>query len=128
MLIVVNMATSERTSNIWLMILCSRQMIQSEDGMVSWDQVQTYCLAKKGVTEDFPFGDNVPVYKVLEKMFALVALHEGFRITLKCDPEQALLLRDMYPAVQGGYYTNKRHWNTITIDGSIPDIAVRPEL
>jgi predicted DNA-binding protein (MmcQ/YjbR family) len=85
-------------------------------------------LRKKGVTEDFPFGDNVPVYKVLEKMFALVALHEGFRITLKCDPEQALLLRDMYPAVQGGYYTNKRHWNTITIDGSIPDIAVRPEL
>lgn len=89
--------------------------------MVSWEQVQAYCLAKKGATEDFPFGDGVPVYKVLDKMFALVGLEGGLRITLKCDPDKALLLREMYPAVQGGYYMNKRHWNTVTIDGSIPD-------
>jgi predicted DNA-binding protein (MmcQ/YjbR family) len=96
--------------------------------MVSWEQIQAYCLAKKGTSEDFPFGDGMPVYKVMEKMFALVALHEGFRITLKCAPEKALLLRDMYPAVHGGYYMNKRHWNTITIDGSLPDVDLLPRI
>jgi predicted DNA-binding protein (MmcQ/YjbR family) len=89
--------------------------------MVSWEQIQACCLAKKGTTEEFPFGDGVPVYKVMGKMFALVALNDSFCLTLKCDPDKALLLRDIYPAVQEGYYMNKRHWNTITIDGSIPD-------
>ncbi|NJO07471.1 MAG: MmcQ/YjbR family DNA-binding protein [Chloroflexaceae bacterium] len=76
---------------------------------------------KNAVTESFPFGDDVAVYKVLEKMFALLSSGANVRITLKCDPDKALLLRDIYPAVQGGYYMNKHHWNTITIDGTVPD-------
>lgn len=89
--------------------------------MVSWQQLQAHCLAQTGAEEDFPFGDGVPVYKVMGKMFALVSWNDGLRITLKCDPDKALWLRETYPTIQGGYYMNKRHWNTITIDGSIPD-------
>ncbi|NJP07180.1 MAG: MmcQ/YjbR family DNA-binding protein [Chloroflexaceae bacterium] len=89
--------------------------------MLSWEQIQTHCLAQKCAAEDFPFGDDVPVYKVKGKMFALVAASPNLRITLKCDPYKAEMLRDMYPAVQAGYHMNKRHWNTITIDGSIAD-------
>ncbi len=91
--------------------------------MLTWHNLQTYCLAKREATEDFPFGDDTPVYKVVGKMFALLGIGIGseLRLTLKCDPEHALFLRETYPAVQGGYYMNKRYWNTVTLDGSIPD-------
>ena len=79
-------------------------------------------LEKKGATEERPFGPEALVFKVMGKMFALVAWEETpLRITLKCDPDNALALRDQYEAVQPGYYTNKRHWNTITLDGSVPN-------
>lgn len=79
-------------------------------------------LEKKGATEERPFGPEALVFKVMGKMFALVAWEEiPLRITLKCDPDDALALRDQYKAVQPGYYTNKKHWNTITLDGSIPN-------
>ena len=61
------------------------------------------------------------VYKVMGKMFALLSSDELPRISLKCDPTLAEILRERYPAVQPGYYLNKQHWNTVTIDGSIPD-------
>ena len=80
-----------------------------------------YLIEKKGATEEHPFGPETLVFKVKGKMFALVAWEEvPLRITLKCDPDDALALRDQYAAVQPGYYMNKRHWNTITLDGSIP--------
>ncbi|MCB2221256.1 MAG: MmcQ/YjbR family DNA-binding protein [Bacteroidetes bacterium] len=80
-----------------------------------------YCLSLKGVTESFPFGEDTLVFKVMGKMFALNGLGESFRINLKCDPEWALELRERYPAVLPGYHMNKKHWNTVIVDGSISD-------
>lgn len=79
-------------------------------------------LAKPGTTEEMPFGPEVLVYKVMGKMWALVAWDEDPRhLTLKSDPDLAMLLRDMYPAVRPGYHMNKVHWNTITLDSSVPE-------
>ena len=84
-------------------------------------ELATYLLAKKGTAEETPFGPEALVYKVMGKMFALVAWEDDpLTITLKCEPGQALLLRDVYPAVRSGYHMNKTHWNTITLDGTIP--------
>ena len=82
---------------------------------------RTYCLNKKGVTEEFPFGPDTLVFKVLGKMFALTGIDTFASINLKCDPEKALELREQYPAVRPGYHMSKKHWNTITMDGSIQD-------
>jgi len=80
------------------------------------------CLAKPGSAEDYPFGDEVAVFKVVGKMFALVPLAESPpSVSLKCDPELAADLRQKYRAVTPGYHLNKRHWNTVTLDGSIPE-------
>jgi len=90
------------------------------DGM-NLEQLQTYLLAKKGTTEERPFGPQALVYKVVGKMFALIAWElDPVDISLKCDPDEALFLRDIYTAVRPGYHMNKRHWNTVAIDGSIP--------
>lgn len=80
-----------------------------------------YCLKKKGVTEEFPFGASTLVYKVMGKVFTLADIEPFERINLKCNPETALQLREMYEGVTPGYHMNKRHWNTVSIDGSIPD-------
>jgi predicted DNA-binding protein (MmcQ/YjbR family) len=88
-------------------------------------ELHAYVLDRKGVTEERPFGPDAAVFKVMGKMYALIPDDEPLRITLKCDPDEALFQRDMYPAVQPGYYMNKRHWNTVTIDGSIPEKELR---
>ena len=89
------------------------------------DAVHAYLMAKKGAREERPFDLETPVYKVMGKMFALLAPeHDPPRITLKCDPDYALMLRDTYPAVIPGYYMNKRHWNTIILDESISDASI----
>jgi predicted DNA-binding protein (MmcQ/YjbR family) len=85
------------------------------------EQLREYCLAKKGATEEFPFDETTLVFKVMGKMFALTDLEEDFSINLKCDPEKAIELREKYPKVLPGYHMNKKHWNTIIIDGSVPD-------
>jgi predicted DNA-binding protein (MmcQ/YjbR family) len=79
------------------------------------------CLSKKGVTEETPFGDDTLVYKVMGKMFALTGIPDFTSINLKVDPEMAIEQREKYDAVQPGYHMNKKHWNTVMIDGSIPD-------
>lgn len=79
-----------------------------------------YLLSKPGTTEERPFGPDTAVFKVRGKMFALVPDNKPLRINLKCDPNEALFLRDMFTAVQPGYHMNKRHWNTVTCDDSIP--------
>ena len=77
---------------------------------------------KTGATEERPFGPEVIVFKVGGKMFALVAWQETpLRLTLKCVPDHAQALRAIYPAVTAGYHMNKRHWNTIILDGSVPE-------
>lgn len=89
---------------------------------MEFESLREYLLNKKGACEDFPFGTAVIVFKVMEKMFALIPFNKKpLQINLKCDPELALHLRAKYNAVQSGYHMNKKHWNTIIIDGSIPD-------
>lgn len=71
---------------------------------------------------DYPFGPEVSVFKVKQKMFALVSNHRDRpSINLKCDPQEALELRDIFDDVIAGYHMNKRHWNTVFIDGDVPD-------
>ena len=89
-------------------------------------ELQSRLLAKKGASEETPFGPEALVYKVAGKMFALVAWQsEPLTVSLKCEPGQALFLRDLYPAVRPGYHLNKMHWNTVTLDGSISEEEVR---
>ena len=88
-------------------------------------ELKTRCLGLPEASEEFPFGDEVSVFKVSGKMFALCALDgEPLQLSVKCDPEFAVQLRSAYPAVRPGYHLNKRHWNTITLDGSLPDEMV----
>jgi predicted DNA-binding protein (MmcQ/YjbR family) len=85
------------------------------------DRVILECSAKPGSAEDYPFGDEVAVFKVAGKMFALVSLGAPpGSVSLKCDPELAAELRARYAAITAGYHLSKRHWNTITLDGSVP--------
>ena len=84
------------------------------------ETISQYCLSKKGAVEDFPFDEETLVFKVGGKMFALIPLEKiPLQINLKCDPEKAFELREEYEAVQPGYHMNKKHWNTIIIDGSV---------
>jgi predicted DNA-binding protein (MmcQ/YjbR family) len=85
------------------------------------EKLREYCISKKGVTEEFPFGEDTLVFKVCGKMFALTNLEGDFSINLKCDPELAIELREQYPSVRPGYHMNKTHWNTVFIDGSLSD-------
>lgn len=86
------------------------------------EQLRAILLSKKGATEERPFGPEALVFKVMGKMFALVPdADPAPSISLKCDPSQALFLRDLYPAVKPGYHLNKQHWNTITLDGTVPE-------
>lgn len=89
------------------------------------EEFRNYCIAKKGVSEEFPFDEQTLVFKVLGKMFALTDVEEFEGINLKCDPEKALELREKYPAVQPGYHMNKKHWNTVVMDGSLNEKLIR---
>lgn len=85
-------------------------------------QFKSYCLSKKGVTEAFPFDEETLVLKVGSKMFALTNITNPIlEINLKCDPFMSQDLRREYKAIKPGYHMNKTHWNTITIDGSVPE-------
>ena len=89
-------------------------------------EFREYCLAKPRVTEGTPFGETVLVFKIGGKMFALAALDEvPTTVNLKCDPDLALDLRDRYEQVTPGYHMNKRHWNTVEIEGGITDAELR---
>ena len=82
--------------------------------------LREYCLSKKAVTEDFPFGESTLVFRAKNKIFLLVALDaDPLQFNAKCDPEKAVELREEYEAVKPGYHMNKKHWNTIIVDGSV---------
>lgn len=83
--------------------------------------IREYCLNKYNTTEGFPFGENTLVFKVKGKIFALANLDGELSINLKCDPALAIDLREKYSSVTPGYHMNKKHWNTVLLDGSIPD-------
>jgi predicted DNA-binding protein (MmcQ/YjbR family) len=85
------------------------------------EQLRSYCLAKPGVEETLPFGPDVLVFKVMGKLFLLCPLDtEGLQFNVKCDPDLAVELREQYSCVLPGYHMNKKHWNTVMVDGSIP--------
>ncbi|WP_177216992.1 MmcQ/YjbR family DNA-binding protein [Amycolatopsis arida] len=89
-------------------------------------ELRSTCLAMPGAREEFPFDETTSVFKVAGKMFALSALLSALdgaplRVSVKCDPELAVQLRMTYPAITPGYHLNKRHWNTVVVDGSVPD-------
>ncbi len=90
------------------------------------EKFKTYLLSKPECLEDYPFGPDVAVMKVCGKMFATYARHRdgNIHLNLKCDPDEALALRDVFEAVIPGYHINKKHWNTVILDGSIPDAEV----
>jgi predicted DNA-binding protein (MmcQ/YjbR family) len=89
---------------------------------VNRDDLRDLCLQLRGSEETFPFGFATSVFKVAGKMFALSALDgEPLSVSLKCEPALAEQLRERHPAIAGGYHLNKRHWNTVRIDGSLPD-------
>jgi predicted DNA-binding protein (MmcQ/YjbR family) len=85
------------------------------------EEFRAYCLSKKGTSEETPFDELTLVFKVMGKMFSLTNMEGPFIVNLKCDPELAIELRERYPAVRVGYHMNKKHWNTIDIDGSVND-------
>lgn len=85
------------------------------------DELCAYLLAKPFAVEEHPFGPGTAVYKVAGKMFALVPDDGPLSVSLKCDPFLATLWRENHPAVIPGYHLNKRHWNTVKLDGSVPD-------
>ena len=89
-------------------------------------ELRAWCLRHAGAIEDFPFGPEHSVFKVAGKIFALSALDRvPLEVSVKCEPDLAVALRDTYAAIRPGYHLNKRHWNTITLDGSLPDRLVR---
>jgi predicted DNA-binding protein (MmcQ/YjbR family) len=84
------------------------------------EDLHEICLSVKGATETFPFDDVSLVFKVMNKMFALLPLDaDRLQITLKCDPNLAVELREQYPCVEAAYHFNKKHWNTIYVDGTM---------
>ena len=92
---------------------------------ITFEKLDTYCLSMVGVRATYPFDETTRVYKVLDKMFALIPEHaDSLRINLKCDPDDALALRDQYVAIIPGYHMNKKHWNTLMIDGSLTESLI----
>jgi len=86
------------------------------------EELRNYCLQKPDAEETFPFGETTMVFKVQGKAFLLAGLDDDdLQFNVKCDPEHAIELREQFPCVQPGYHMNKKHWNTIVADGSVPD-------
>ena len=85
------------------------------------ETAREYCLKKKGATESFPFDETSLVMKVMGKMFALIDLEYANSITLKCEPEYALELRERYAAIDGAYHFNKKYWNSIRFEEDADD-------
>jgi predicted DNA-binding protein (MmcQ/YjbR family) len=89
------------------------------------ESIRNYCLQKNGVTEELPFNEDSPVYKVMGKIFAITNLNPPYSINLKCDPEKAVELRERYDAVTPGYHMNKTHWNTIDLEANITSKLIK---
>lgn len=90
------------------------------------ETIREYCLSKKDVEEGFPFGDDTLVFKVKSKIFLLIGLNnDTLQFNVKCNPEKAIELREQYNSVIPGYHMNKKHWNTILIDGSVSSKLIK---
>jgi len=89
--------------------------------MMTFIEIDTYLLSKQGATFDYPFDQEVRVYRVAEKIFALIVDKQPLSINLKCNPMYALELRSIYSSVIPGYHMNKKHWNTVMIEGDLDE-------
>ena len=88
---------------------------------MNYQQARDYLLSRPEAREDFPFGPDIAVMKIKGKMFATLSVSEGSpRANLKCDPNEAVMLRDIFKGVLPGYHMNKRHWNTVVLDADVP--------
>jgi len=88
---------------------------------MTFKEIDTYLLSKKGPTFDYPFHQEVRVYRVAERIFALMVDKEPLSINLKCNPMYALELRSIYSSVIPGYHMNKKHWNTVMVEGDVDE-------
>jgi len=89
------------------------------------EELRNYCLDKKEVTESLPFGEDILVFKVFNKMFLLMALNKDpLSISVKTSPERSVLLREEYPEITPGYHLNKKHWNSLKINGNVPSSLI----
>ena len=88
---------------------------------MNFQELDTYLLSKQGATFDYPFDEVVRVYRIANKMFALMVDEENLSINLKCDPLYALELRSIYEGIKAGYHMNKKHWNTVRVGGDVDD-------
>ncbi len=88
------------------------------------DEIRKYCLMKPGSSESFPFDDETLVFKVADRMFCLCNLNPPFSINLKCDPEKAIELREEFQEIIPGYHMNKKHWNTINLEGNLSNAFI----
>ena len=96
---------------------------------MDYQQARDYLLNRPEAWEDFPFGAATAVMKIKNKMFATLSLNGGIGSTnLKCDPGEAIMLRDIFDSIKPGYHMNKRHWNTVVLDGSVPAAEVELSL
>ncbi len=90
------------------------------------ETLRDYCLSKPGAEETLPFGPDTLVYKVNGKVFLLVGLDaEDLRFNVKCDPDKAIELRDEHACVLPGFHMNKKHWNTVVVDGSVSNALLK---
>ena len=89
------------------------------------EEIREYCISKKGTEEAFPFDEVTLVFKVMNKMYALLSLDKGTSINLKCEPEKAIELRETYNAIIPGFHMNKKHWNTVDYKSNLPDTLVK---
>lgn len=88
------------------------------------ESFRNYCLSRKGAAEDFPFGEDTLVFKVMGMMFALTDVNDFASVNLKVDPETGIELRERYSSVLEGYHMNKKHWITVLMNGELPDRLV----
>lgn len=96
---------------------------------MNFEQVRNFCLEFTGTEEDFPFGVDIYVYKIKGKIFAILFTGQSeARLNLKCDPNEALALRDIFPAISPGYHMNKKHWNTVQLNGTVPEQEVKRQI
>lgn len=92
-----------------------------KNNLMDIEKLREICLAKKGVTEEFPFDADTLVFKVGGKMFSLVSINDPDSCLLKCDPQRAVELREEHHQIKEGYHMNKKHWNSVYFEGNMPD-------
>lgn len=89
------------------------------------EEIRFYCLSKENTEESFPFDDETLVFKVNNKIYAILSLSGDDSLALKCDPERAIELREYHPEITPGFHMNKKHWNTIDLKGNLPNSLIK---